>query len=186
MRSATLNEIQDGLQYDIQELFGDLSQAQAASKLAKEAGKTLKFHLALNSAGMNRNGVDMNTEKGKQDALAITQLANLELVGIMTHYPVEDEAEIHQNLATFKQDAEWLIKKASLKRENITLHSANSYATLTVPESHLDMVRPGGLLYGDSIPEFTEYKRQWHSNLKLQISMLIQKGQPLVMTELSN
>ena len=159
VRSATLNEIKDGLQYDMQELFGDLSQAQVVSQLAKESGKTLKFHLALNSAGMNRNGIDMSTEKGKKDAVNITKLANLEIVGIMTHFPVEDEAEIRQNLATFKQDAEWLMKEAGLKRENITLHAANSYATLTVPESHLDMVRPGGLLYGDSIPEFTEYKK---------------------------
>ncbi|MBN6709868.1 alanine racemase [Haemophilus haemoglobinophilus] len=159
VRAATLNEIQDGLQYNMQELFGDLSQAQEVSELVKKAGKTMKFHLALNSAGMNRNGIDMSTTKGKQDALNIAKLANLEIVGIMTHFPVEDETEIRQNLETFKQDAEWIIKEAGLKRENITLHSANSYATLTVHESHLDMVRPGGLLYGDSIPEFTEYKK---------------------------
>ncbi|NBI42848.1 hypothetical protein GVX76_04980 [[Haemophilus] felis] len=77
----------------------------------------------------------------------------------MTHYPVEDEAEIRKNLAQFKADSEWLIQQAGLERSKITLHSANSYATLTVPEAHLDMVRPGGLLYGDSIPTFTEYKK---------------------------
>lgn len=96
----------------------------------------------------------------------------------MTHYPVEDEAEIRKNLAQFKADSEWLIQQAGLERSKITLHSANSYATLTVPEAHLDMVRPGGLLYGDSIPTFTEYKKkQWHSNLKLPISTIILKVQ---------
>ena len=52
-----------------------------------------------------------------------------------------------------------LIKKAKLKREALTLHTANSFATLTVPESHLDMVRAGGVIYGDSLPDRVEYKK---------------------------
>ncbi|MCP6705687.1 alanine racemase, partial [Klebsiella pneumoniae] len=49
--------------------------------------------------------------------------------------------------------------KAKLKREALTLHTANSFATLTVPESHLDMVRAGGVIYGDSLPDRVEYKK---------------------------
>ncbi|WP_241685401.1 hypothetical protein [Taylorella asinigenitalis] len=41
----------------------------------------------------------------------------------------------------------------------MVLHTANSNTTLTVPEAHFDMVRPVVLLYGDSIPTRTEYKR---------------------------
>lgn len=159
VRSASLAEIEDGLKYEMQELFGDLSQAQAVSSLAKSANKKVKFHLALNSAGMNRNGIDMSGEKGKQEAIEITKLPNLEIVGIMTHFPEEDEAVIRKDLAQFNQDSARLIEAAKLDRAKLTLHVANSYATLTVPESHLDMVRPGGLLYGDSIPTHTEYKK---------------------------
>ncbi|MCP6618259.1 alanine racemase, partial [Klebsiella pneumoniae] len=78
---------------------------------------------------------------GKQQALRITKLANLKLVGIMTHYAVEDEKYVRERLAVFNQQTDWIIKKAKLKREALTLHTANSFATLTVPESHLDMVR---------------------------------------------
>ena len=53
----------------------------------------------------------------------------------------------------------WLIDNAGLDRSKLTLHAANSFATLEVPESHLDMVRPGGLLYGDTLPSYTEYRR---------------------------
>lgn len=159
VRSASLAEIEDGLKYEMQELFGDLSQAQAVSSLAKSANKKVKFHLALNSAGMNRNGIDMSGEKGKLEAVEITKLPNLEIVGIMTHFPEEDESVIRKDLAQFNQDSAWLIEAAKLDRAKLTLHVANSYATLTVPESHLDMVRPGGLLYGDSIPTHTEYKK---------------------------
>ncbi|WP_328814514.1 alanine racemase [Pelistega ratti] len=159
VRSATLNEIKDGMQYDMEELLGDLTQAQSINHLAKEVGKTIRFHLALNSAGMDRNGIDMTTEKGRQEAIDITKLPHLSIVGIMTHFPEEDKDIIQKDLAQFTHDTDWLISNAQLNRQQLILHTANSYATLTVPESHLDMVRPGGLLYGDSIPSHTEYKK---------------------------
>lgn len=40
----------------------------------------------------------------------------------------------------------------------MTLHVANTFATLTVRESWLDLVRVGGIFYGDTIAS-TEYKR---------------------------
>jgi alanine racemase len=89
----------------------------------------------------------------------MVKLPNLQLAGIMTHYAVEDEKYVRERLAVFNQQTDWLIKKAKLKREALILHTANSFATLTVPESHLDMVRAGGVIYGDSIPDRTEYQK---------------------------
>lgn len=48
------------------------------------------------------------------------------------------------------------MQQANLKREEITLHVANSYTALNVPEAQLDMVRPGGVLFGD-LPTNPEY-----------------------------
>ena len=62
--------------------------------MAAEHGKTLRYHFALNSAGMNRNGLDITTDEGKQTALAITRLPNLHITGIMTHFPVEEAADV--------------------------------------------------------------------------------------------
>lgn len=159
VRAASINEIKDGLKYDMEELVGDVTQAQTINDLAKEAGKDVRIHISLNSAGMDRNGIDMTTEKGRSEALELTKFSNLKVVGIMTHYPEEDEEVIRKDLARFNEDTKWLIENAGLKRDQIVLHTANSYTTLTVPEAHFDMVRPGGLLYGDSIPTRTEYKR---------------------------
>lgn len=92
VRSATLNEIRDGINYQMEELLGDLTQAQAVSALAAEAGKEIAFHLALNSAGMNRNGLDLGQDLGKQEALQLLQLPHLKLAGIMTHFPIKDAA----------------------------------------------------------------------------------------------
>ncbi|MDO4637960.1 MAG: alanine racemase [Lautropia sp.] len=159
IRAATLDEIREGRRYDIEELLGDLSQAQAISQMVGTKGKPLRFHLALNSAGMDRNGIDMTTEQGCQEAIRITQLPGLKPVGIMTHFPDENIKTVRRNLAQFKRDVSWLIDKTGLPREQIIVHAANSFATLAVPESRLDMIRPGGLLYGDTIPEHTEYKK---------------------------
>ncbi len=45
----------------------------------------------LNSGGMDRNGLEMSTALGKEQAVAITKLPHLKIDGIMTHYAVEDE-----------------------------------------------------------------------------------------------
>ena len=159
VRTATLNEIRDGMKYNMTELIGNPDTAAAVSQMAGKLGKTLNYHLALNSAGMSRNGLDLSTEAGKQAALAITHLPHLKTTGIMTHFPVEEKSDVEKGLAAFKSETTWLIQAAKLDRSKLTLHTANSFATLAVPEARMDMVRPGGLLYGDTIPEHTEYKK---------------------------
>ena len=77
----------------------------------------------------------------------------------MTHFAVEDADDVRAGLKAFNQQAQWLMNVAGLDRSKITLHAANSFATLEVPESHLDMVRPGGALFGDTVPSHTDYKR---------------------------
>lgn len=100
---------------------------------------------------MDRNGIDLAHKQGKKDAVAITKLKGLDVVAIMTHHAVEDKDYVHERLVLFKEQSSWLIKNAKIDRSKLTLHTANSFATIAVPESHLNMVRPGGLIYGDTI-----------------------------------
>jgi alanine racemase len=71
VRAVTLDEIHDGLRYDLEELVGNLAQAQAIGAWARQRGRTLRVHLALNSAGMSRNGIEMQTARGRNDAEAL-------------------------------------------------------------------------------------------------------------------
>jgi alanine racemase len=159
VRTASLSELEDALQYNAQELVGNIDFARAAAELAHKHGRKLQVHIGLNSSGMSRNGVEMATEQGKKDAVAMTKVPNLEVVAIMTHFAVEDKDDVRKGLATFNEQAAWLMDVAQLDRKKITLHAANSFATLEVPESHLDMVRPGGALFGDTVVSHTEYQR---------------------------
>lgn len=158
VRLASVDEVAQGLPYEIEELVGSLEHAKNLNNLAVKQGKAIKVHLALNSGGMDRNGLDVATKQGKTDAIALTKLPKLELVGIMTHYAFEDEAFVRERLALFNEQSDWLIKTARLDRKKLTLHTANSFATITVPESHLDMVRPGGIIYGDTIATTPAYQ----------------------------
>ncbi|MDD9157077.1 alanine racemase [Aliivibrio sp. S4TY2] len=158
VRAATPNEIQSGLEYQIEELIGSSEQANTIAKLAKKNNTIIPVHLALNAGGMGRNGLDLTQLQGKKEALNIAFNGHVNIVGIMTHFPNESVEEIRTKLNLFKQESQWLIDEAQLNRENITLHVANSYTTINLPEAHLDMVRPGGLLYGD-MPSNPEYQR---------------------------
>ena len=148
VRAAMLDEIEDALPYRVEELAGNLAVAQAIAGIARRRGRTLPVHLALNSAGMGRNGIEMGTGQGRQEALALARLEGLRVVGMMTHFPTEEREDILQGVEAFKAQTAWLFANTSLRREQVILHAANSFAVQHIPESHLDMVRPGGMLYG--------------------------------------
>ena len=158
VRIATLHEIEDGFQYDMEEIIGSLEFASRVSAIAQRHGRTLRFHLGINSAGVNRNDLEMKTAHGRAEALALLQVPHLTLVGIMSHFPMEDRADVTRCLVMFNQETDWLIAHGKLDRSQILLHCANSAAALLVPESRLDMVRSGGALYGDTVPSFAEYQ----------------------------
>ena len=158
VRSASRNEIEHGIQYQIEELIGTKAQAEQIIDIASAHNTTVPVHLALNTSGMGRNGLDLTTYEGQVEGVQIAGDPNLRIVGMMTHFPNEDVEEIKRKVDRFKVETQWLIDSADLEREDITLHVANSFTTLNVPEAHLDMVRPGGLLYGD-MPAPSDFKR---------------------------
>jgi alanine racemase len=159
LRTATKSEIETALAYQVEELLGNYELAREASAIAMTHRAELRFHFALNSAGMSRNDLELKTDAGKADALKLLKLPGLMCVGIMTHFPAEEVESVRDALAAFNREAAWLISEGRLDRTKLLLHTANSYATLAVPESHLDLVRPGSILYGDSFSSHTEYHR---------------------------
>ena len=159
LRTATLPEIEYALPYDMDELVGNLQVARKIDLLAASTGKKVRVHLALNSSGMSRNGIEMSTPQGKAQALEITRLPHLNLVGIMTHFPVEEREDVLKGLSVFKDQSAWLINEAKLDRSKLLLHCANTFTTLQVPEGWLDMVRPGAALYGYPVGGHEEFER---------------------------
>jgi alanine racemase len=159
LRTATLEEVEDGLPRQIEELVGNADYAQDLARIAQRRGRRLRVHFALNSTGMDRNGLELGNDEGKEDARRILALAPLQIAGIMSHFPVEEAGDMRAGNARFADDTDWVIAAGKLQRKALTIHVANSYATLNVPESRLDMVRTGGVLFGDSDPAYRQFAR---------------------------
>jgi len=119
-----------------------------ADALATALGASkLKVHIKLDT-GMHRFGFDSEDKRTLDDIKSVCAIENLEVSGMFTHFCESDELS---SPFTRIQLDRFLKTVEALKKEGITLptlHTANSAAVLTLPESHMDVVRPGLILYG--------------------------------------
>lgn len=148
IRTATPQEAAAGIGHGIEELVGTPEVAARLAALAAGAGVPMRVHLAVNAGGMSRDGLELSAPDGPEQARAILAQPGLTIAGIMTHFPDDSRAAMQDCLATFRREADWLVAEGRLDRRDVQLHAANSMASLTLPESHLDMVRCGAAIYG--------------------------------------
>ncbi len=123
-----------------------LEQAAAA------AGVTVDVHIKVDTA-MSRVGFFFHDEQRDKavidDIAAVCALPHLRAEGCFTHFSLADEQA--GEAATRRQFALFTAVLDALQKRGITFalrHCCNSAATLRFPEMHLDMVRPGIVLYG--------------------------------------
>lgn len=129
----------------LEQAVSTVELADALDQEARKASTHIKVHIKVDT-GMGRIGVS------PQDALelvrTISRFKNLDLTGIFSHFPSADETdktftkrqiEIFNDLVQGIEDAGFRIPKR---------HMANSAAILDLPESYLDLVRPGIMIYG--------------------------------------
>ncbi|MEE1295863.1 MAG: alanine racemase, partial [Bifidobacterium sp.] len=122
------------------------------AKAAREAGRPARVHLKVDT-GFGRNGFTL--EQLPEAIELLTPLVNegvLDLVGQWSHLAVADAPddppfveETDRQIARFERFTEEL--DAAGLRPRIR-HLANTAATLSRPQIHYDLVRPGVALYG--------------------------------------
>lgn len=116
-----------------------------AENAGERAGRKVRIHIKAET-GMGRIGFMPGSEL--QEALdLLTKCNHVEVEGLFTHFSAADinKEYTKQQWAKFKM----AVDQAS--RANIHpryLHTSNSAAILDFPESHLDLVRPGIMIYG--------------------------------------
>ena len=101
-----------------------------------------KVHLEVDT-GMSRGG--FLNEWGKIDG---HHVANLEIVGIFSHFARADEPGEAQNDSQRNRFKEMVATVESFGYTNIIRHLSNSAATLKDKDSRFDMVRVGIAMYG--------------------------------------
>ncbi len=124
-----------------------VSVARALNSAARKREKSLGFHLKVDT-GMNRLGVYVDEIADFLDG--ISGLDNIRMEGLFSHFA---SAELDDATHTMKQLEQFTKIAAIVKKVGFRpryLHLANSAAIQRFPETHLNMVRPGIMLYGSS------------------------------------
>ena len=123
----------------------DLETAAALQAAAAIQRRSLTLHLKVNT-GMNRLGVSPPEAPALLSALQ--QMDWLRVEGIFTHFATSDAADkVHADLQ-FVRFQQLLAQLADAGLRPPIAHAANSAALLTMPQTHLEMVRSGIALYG--------------------------------------
>ena len=136
----------DLIKYDLEQTVYDLEYAKELSKIALSLNKKAKIHIAIDT-GMGRIGFLPN-EKAVKDVSEICSLKGLETLGIFTHFSTSDEEDKTYTLEQFKKFQDFNEKLSNLGIEIPLKHVSNSGAIMDMPETYLDAVRAGIILYG--------------------------------------
>ena len=130
------------------------AKAREYSSAAVSYGGTLKVHIKVDT-GMSRLGYICEGdyfEHGIRGIVDACNMPGLDAEGIFTHFAVSDEDGEECSRYTEHQFKLFNDVADAVERERGCAfrlrHCANTGATVNYPQTHLDMVRPGILLYG--------------------------------------
>ena len=142
------------IEYNITQAITCKAKADEYSAEAVRCGGTLKVHIKVDT-GTSRLGYlcdNTNFETGVNGISEACMMPGLDAEGIFTHFAVADEfGEECDNYTKHQFELFTRVIKAvedRLGHKFKLRHCANTGATARFPETYLDMVRPGLLLYG--------------------------------------
>ncbi|WP_094551717.1 alanine racemase [Petroclostridium xylanilyticum] len=138
--------VKDLVELDITQTVYNFSLAETISQAAVSRNKKAKIHLKIDT-GMTRLGFacEDNTIK---TILDIARLPGIEIEGIFTHFASADEKDPGFTRYQFQK---FMFICSKLENNGLYIpikHVCNSAGIMQFPEMHLDMVRPGIILYG--------------------------------------
>ena len=137
--------------------------ASALSRAASKLGKRAKIHIKLDT-GMGRVGFRYTedpeiNQKTVDTILKMAILPNLDIDGIFTHFSVADENDDDYTNLQFQRFQSICDRLKANGLEIPIRHCCNSAALIRFPKMHMDMVRPGIILYGLKPSEFVDCGR---------------------------
>ncbi|MEN1759131.1 alanine racemase [Anoxynatronum sibiricum] len=134
------------IRHRLKQTIYTLDQAKAFSQAAVAASQKVCLHLKIDT-GMSRLGFQVN-EQAANDIAELCQYPGIEVEGIFTHYAAADDADKSETLSQLAK-YQWMMKALENRRCSIKMkHTANSAAIIDMPETHMDMVRAGIMIYG--------------------------------------
>lgn len=133
------------IEYGLQQTVFDLERLEAIAVNARAARKQAAVHIKVDT-GMNRIGVKRMDVFDKMLNMLQTH-THVRLEGLYTHFATSDESDksfANEQFALFMR----FVQRARERGFKPLLHAANSGAVCDLPETHLDIIRPGIISYG--------------------------------------
>ena len=139
----------EAIENDISLTVFSKETAMELSAIAQKCNKTAKIHIKLDT-GMSRLGyvIGDDNEDVAEEIIEISKIPAIKIEGVFSHFSTSDEKDARYTLLQLER-----FKRvcSSLKEKGLSdliCHIANSAAIMMYPDSHMDMVRPGIILYG--------------------------------------
>ncbi|MGW4467347.1 alanine racemase [Micromonospora sp. NPDC004704] len=140
--------LHEGVAADVDLSAASLDQLGEMINAGQLAGRPTRVHLKIDT-GLSRGGAVIDDWPALVEAAAKSQADGLiEVVGVWSHFVYADapgHPTIDRQLAVF-HEALALAERVGIRPRY--RHLANSAATLTRPDTHFDLVRPGVSVYG--------------------------------------
>lgn len=138
--------VKEIVKYDLTQTVFELKYAYELSREAYNQGKKAKIHVKIDT-GMGRIGYH-DLGKAEEEIVEMSLLEGIYIEGIFSHFSSSDEKDKEYTLWQFKKFKE-INERLSKHGVKIPVrHIANSAAIIDLPFTHLEMVRPGIILYG--------------------------------------
>jgi alanine racemase len=139
------DDVREAVERGVDLAVSSLWQLDAVRAAAAAAGTPARIHLKIDT-GLSRNGC--TAADWPEMVAAAAKSDEVEAVGVWSHFAYADapgHPTIGRQLRAFRQALD-VAESAGVHPQY--RHLANSAATLTLPEAHFDMVRPGIAVYG--------------------------------------
>jgi alanine racemase len=139
------DQIPGYLQYNLTLTASSVDRLEQIDHVARQMGVKAKVHLKIDT-GMERIGVHYYSAETIQEAALSCK--NVEVEGIFSHFANSDAADLTHARLQLERFNEVIQFYDRYDLPKPIRHIANSAAIVQLPESNLDMVRPGIMLYG--------------------------------------
>lgn len=131
---------------DIRPCVCDFDTAKKLSEIAVSKDKICHIHIKIDT-GMSRIGFQVNEETANI-IHKISQLPNVEIEGLFTHFANADETDktrTYEQMDLYQQMCQMLADRGV---QIPIKHCSNSAGIVDIPEANMNMVRAGIILYG--------------------------------------
>ncbi len=139
---------EQAISHDVDLSAGSAALVQQIAAAAQRAGRPARLHLKADT-GMSRGGATAAEWPGVVAAALAAEASGLaRIVGIWSHFACADmpgHPSIVAQLSAFRSAIEQAERAGARPQLR---HLANTPATLTLPDTWFDMVRPGGAVVG--------------------------------------